>query len=205
VRWAEVAERAGVAMHRSIGFAEIAAVLDPEVRKIDEPEIGNLHSESLAALCDVLARHTATPQTCWFGVWDGNHWLHPAVATTVFVEGTGEPAETCRPLPTAIERSGPTLSWTDPSPPLPLVELPWREYRLLTGPLDAALEVGRFYGDVFDPHSPNLIWPDDHAWCVATDVDLHSTYIAASRAAAADVLADSRLETLAAGPDDPVS
>lgn len=199
VRWAELAERAGVAMHASIGFADIAAALDPEGRDVDEPETGNLHPAPLAALCEVLARHTATPHTCWFGVWDGNHWLHPAVITTVFTEDTGE---TGRPVPPAFD---PTLSWPDPSPPLPLVELPGREYRLLTGPLDAALDVGRYYGDVFDPHSPNLIWPDDHAWCVATGVDLHSTYIAASHAAAADLLADSRLEALAVRQDDPVS
>jgi hypothetical protein len=121
IRWAEVAERAGVPMHGSIGFADIAAALDPDGSDVDEREIGNLHWESLAALCELLARHTATPQTCWFGVWDGNHWLQAAFATTVFTEGAGEAGESGRPVPPATEPSQPKLSWSDPSPPLPLV------------------------------------------------------------------------------------
>lgn len=29
-----------------------------------------------------------------------------------------------------------------------------------------------------DPHSGNLFWPQDHAWCVATEIDLFCTFIA---------------------------
>lgn len=28
--------------------------------------------------------------------------------------------------------------------------------------------------------SPTLWWPDDRAWCVATEVDFHSTYLGRS-------------------------
>jgi hypothetical protein len=193
-------------MHGSIDFADLAD-LHPGPWEVDEPEIGNLHPEPLAALCEVLARHTATPEVCWFGVWDGHGWLHPPVGfavLTVITADSDEPGRAARP---ATEPVVPTfvLTWPDPSPPLPLVELPWRDYRLLTGPLDAALEMGRRFNDVLDPHSPNLIWPDDHAWCVATEVDLSSTYIAGSQALANDVLADPRLEALAVRADAPLS
>ena len=28
------------------------------------------------------------------------------------------------------------------------------------------------------PRSPNLFWPSDHAWCVATEIDLLFTLVA---------------------------
>jgi hypothetical protein len=51
--------------------------------------------------------------------------------------------------------------------------------------------------------SCNLWWPDDHAWCVATEIDLDSTYVGASEACIEELLANSKLElarlNLAAG------
>jgi hypothetical protein len=46
------------------------------------------------------------------------------------------------------------------------------------------------------PQSPNLFWPDDHAWCVATEIDLDSTYVGGSTRLIADLLANDRLEAL---------
>jgi hypothetical protein len=42
--------------------------------------------------------------------------------------------------------------------------------------------------------SCNLWWPDDHAWCVATEIDLDSTYVGASEACIEELLANSELE-----------
>ena len=97
VRWAEVAERAGVTMHASIDFDELAVALDgragPERWDVGAPEWGNLDPEPLAVLCDILARHTATPAACWFGVWDGHGWLHPGSGiTAVFTKTEGPEA-----------------------------------------------------------------------------------------------------------------
>ena len=210
VRWAEIAKRVGVTMHASIDFDELAAAVSgragPVRWAVGEPRVGDLDPEPLAALCDVLARHTATPEACWFGVWDGHGWLHPAgVLVAVFTgtddldsDGTEDPP---------MEQIDPVmgLTWDEPSPAMPLFELPSREHRLLSGPLDAALDMGSIVNGVFFPHSPSLIWPDDHAWCVATDVDLRSTYIAAAPALADDLLSDGRLEAWPAQPDDPLS
>jgi len=82
----------------------------------------------------------------------------------------------------------------------PRVRLPERSYLLLEGPLDAAGELGM---SIF-PQSPNLFWPDDHAWCVATEIDLDSTYLGGSSALVRDVLADERLEALPMSVADPV-
>ena len=212
VRWAEVAERAGVTMHASIDFDELTAALHgrggSEPWDVSEPDTGNLDPEPLAALCDILARHTATPEACWFGVWDGHGWLHPGGVLVAVLTGTTEVvADTDETAGPPMGQADPVigLTWNEPSPAMPLFELPWREHRLLSGPLDAALEMGSVVNGVFFPRSPSLIWPDDHAWCLATDVDLRSTYIAATPTLADDLLSDDRLEAWPVRLDDPLS
>ena len=194
---------------RSIDFADLADTLEGaggQRCEIDEPEIGNLHPEPLAALCEVLACHTDTSEPCWFGVWDGHHWL-PSAAASGFIRTGGDTDESGLGTPRAWEPSALTfaLTWAEPSPALPRVELPGREYRLLAGPLDAAVEVGQLVNSVFEPHSPSLIWPDDQAWCVASDVDLRSAYVAGPQALAGELLADPRLEAWAVREEDPLS
>jgi hypothetical protein len=77
---------------------------------------------------------------------------------------------------------------------------------LLEGSLDAIGEIGesrdwqgRHY---FDAHSPNLWWPGDRAWCVATDIDLDSTYVAGGAALVLDLLGDQRFEALEVNASD---
>jgi hypothetical protein len=80
----------------------------------------------------------------------------------------------------------------------PLMQLPGREYLLYEAPVEAAGEVGRHGpGDAFT-ETPSLWWPADRAWCVATDVDLHSTYVGGSAALVRDLTGDPRLEALPA-------
>ena len=50
--------------------------------------------------------------------------------------------------------------------------------------------------------SANLIWPKDHSWCVATEIDWDSTLVAAPTATCAALLADDRLETFEVDYDD---
>ena len=83
----------------------------------------------------------------------------------------------------------------------PKLELPQRDYHLFAGPLEAAptnfaAAPGPFH------QSANLWWPADQAWCVATEIDLAWTYVAASTACIAGVLADQRLGAVATSPTD---
>jgi hypothetical protein len=50
--------------------------------------------------------------------------------------------------------------------------------------------------------SPNLWWPADRAWCVATDIDLNCSYIGASEACIQAILNTAVLETWRANLDD---
>lgn len=45
------------------------------------------------------------------------------------------------------------------------------------------------------PQSANLIWPKDHSWCVATEIDWDSTLIAGPYPVTQAILDDERLET----------
>ncbi len=216
VRWAEVAERAGTTMH---GLAQFAALTRPfddpaSSRRWDvcPPAQGNLDPESLAALCEVLARHTTTPAACWFCLWHGHGWLRPGGHTVAVLTRRGrdgsEVADAGGATPAATEPPVQAVVPTgeDPSSPArPLVRLPHREYLLFCGPVDAAGGVGFLAHGVFFPHSPNLFWPHDHVWCVATEIDLDSTYIAGDQALADDLLSDPHLEAWSVRPDDSIS
>lgn len=74
----------------------------------------------------------------------------------------------------------------------PTFALPSRNYHLARGPLAAA---SRSVGaQPFGHVSANLWWPDDHAWCVATEIDFASTYLGASAAAIEELLTNTELE-----------
>lgn len=85
---------------------------------------------------------------------------------------------------------------------VPRVQMPRRPMLLLCGPASAvttSLEGAPAY------QLANLWWPDDRAWCVATDIDLWSTYIAGSAACIAALVDDAELEVLPASVDQRVA
>ena len=76
---------------------------------------------------------------------------------------------------------------------VPRVLLPHREYRLYRADIDAAISLA----DGPSETNPNLWWPDDRAWIVATEIDLTESYIGGSQACIEQILADPALETFA--------
>ncbi len=80
------------------------------------------------------------------------------------------------------------------------VLMPYRSMVLFRGPLDAVTT----WLDLGD-QGPSLWWPEDRAWCVATDVDLMSTYVGGSVACVAAVLAESGLESFRVDVDQSVA
>ncbi len=150
------------------------------------PPVGRLPEPILAVLCEVLATYTGTADWCWFCLWDGYGWVAGSPSFDTLDGGA-------RVQP-AFERAiieGPR------------VRLPEREYLLYEGPLDAASEMGWWLdGRLVSPQSPNIFWPDDHAWCVATEIDLDSTFIGGSADLIHALLGDARLEAWPAQPTD---
>jgi len=159
------------------------------------PERGDLAPRVLGALCDVLTRHTADAERCFFGLWFGWAWVHGdgerGRMTLVRDGSVSAPVEEAPPAFSADERSR------------PLLLLPGREYLLLAGPLSAAGKIGDPGGVCgFEPHSPNLIWPADCAWFVASEIDFDSTLVGGSTDLIRDVLDAPGLDAWAVGPDD---
>jgi hypothetical protein len=70
-----------------------------------------------------------------------------------------------------------------------------RVYFLSSGPIEAVTSFEQ---------GPNIWWPDDRAWCVASEIDLPATYIGAS-ARCIDALLDAEvLEVMPVQPEDRV-
>jgi hypothetical protein len=197
VTWAEVAAWSGRGVHPCVQFEAIArpaAGAGMTARPWQSaPDPGTLPPRLLSALCDILAAHTGTPDRCWFTVWDGYSRTPDSDAMVAAVAPGGAVGEPRGPrvLPPQFPPGGISL---------PEVFLPERPYLLLEGPLDAAGELAMTLYD----QSPSLFWPDDHAWLVATDVDLDSTYLGGSVALARDLLAAGHLEAVPASVTDPV-
>ena len=136
--------------------------------KGEVPEVGTLEPSALAAVLDVLERWTPQGQDCVMALWEGFGWVDGRGAGLY-----GDPV----PLPAAFPPEvldGPRL------------QLPQREYLLFTGPLQSARHLGQRTPEVVRQHwpygwlwqqSPNLLWPSDRSWCLATEIDLDSTLI----------------------------
>ena len=61
------------------------------------------------------------------------------------------------------------------------VRAPHRDHLLFRGPIDAILAFfAGWPGRNAWSNSPNIWWPADRAWCVATDIDLCYTYVGGS-------------------------
>jgi hypothetical protein len=192
VRWGEVAAWSGFALDRLAQFHDIAlprqAPAAPAPWDSQGPAEGTLPGPDAAVLAELLAGHTATPDRCWFCLWDGYGWQHPATSVTVTAgEGpAAEPPDLPEPLPAWVAT-------------LPRVHLPQRDYLLYTGAVSAALAFVEG-----EEQTPNLWWPDDRPWCVASEIDLPWTYLAGPSTLIEAVLGELRLEALPARDDDPM-
>jgi hypothetical protein len=196
VRWAEVADWSGRTMHQLVQFHAIGrpppvAPAGPAPWNGEAPAEGNLPAELLRVLCATLAEHTGTPGSCWFCLWDGYGWLHGSPSVAML----GRHGPICVPPAFPAEVLGG-----------PRVRLPGRDYLLFAGLLAAAPRLGwTGPNGFFWPQSPNLFWPDDHAWCVASEVDLFCTLVAGSDELAEALVGDSRLEAWRVQPADPIA
>jgi hypothetical protein len=190
--WAEVAHKMGRTAHRQMQWHSIVGAREahslvgsswPGTR----PALGQLQPQPLRVLCEGLAYHTREPATCFFGL------------STIF-GGVEE---------LAADK--------------PLLRFSHREFVILSGPLSAVVNVGippspaSFSAGLgvgmnssmarHGPHdlmlqSPNLMWPADRAWYVASEFDFDSTLVGGSEGLIDELMADPRLETMVVHPED---
>ena len=165
------------------GFAQYARLFHPARPGDDETDpqslvdvAGDLDPEVLQRLVSVLARHTLTPQDCYFALWEGFgsiYGVHPVGLRH------RESAVTPAFPPHVLEG--------------PRVSIPGRKYLLFRGPLSQAGQWGAAdltYGHPRTINSPNLFWPADHAWFVATEIDVPWTGIGGSAELIRDLMSE---------------
>lgn len=78
IRWAEVAAWSGGTVHALVQWVPMARPRQPASSAppfLAAPADGRLLPATLAALCEVLANHTTTPDECYFGIWEGWGWI----------------------------------------------------------------------------------------------------------------------------------
>lgn len=146
------------------------------------------------AIVEVARRHTSTPERAWLAIWEGHGftswsahvaWRDPPVDEA---EGLARDAERER---VADESRREKARIAAALGEIAAFDAPERRYYLLTGPVDAVLELRHPVGTGApnDWHHPDLWWPDDRRWFVATDVDVWSLYVAGDEAFVGEVMA----------------
>jgi hypothetical protein len=187
VRWAGVAAWSGRQLKADSEFHSIAFPVDdregPPPWNAARPRRGALDPADAAVLIEILRGHTSTPDRCWFCLWDGYGWGGSAIAVaSTNAPGGPAPPAPVDPIPQHV-RNGPR------------VEMPERKYFLFAGSIHQALAFSEYRSQ-----TPNLFWPDDKAWCVATEIDRSCTYVAGSTALIEQIVASGDMEAFAIDP-----
>jgi hypothetical protein len=178
------------------GFGTYARVLHQN--DAGDRREGHLDEALLEALCGVLARHTSTPNTCYFGLWEGYGDIKGGHAFGPLVAFSGSPRWPMRVFRPEKNPPPPPPAFAPEIIDGPKVDF-FHRYLLFTGPLDEAGQWGaRPYGPGIrrDINSPNLMWPADHAWFVTTNFEYEWTGVGGSSALVDDLLRDPRLEVV---------
>jgi len=194
VRWADVASENGKVMHPAAQFYGIAPDLWTQhewyPQDLHPPLLGHLPDGLLHELVDILGRHTPVDAECYFAIWEGYGDLPHNSAYTAsyiaFTDGSG---------------SGDLPRWSTPEELLdvaraPRVSHPHRSYFLFTGRLAEAVQLKTGdYAEWMTIRAPNLMWPADDSWCMATEIDFDSTLVAGPRQLVDELLAAPGLES----------
>jgi hypothetical protein len=196
VNWSEVAASTGKVIHPLVQFHAIATpVAGRELEEkpwSGEPQTGSLSDRQVRALSRLVEKHTSTTEPCWFCLWEGYGYLTPGgmvEARAYFVEGS-KPRLSRLPFsfPKKTKKQSVTARKVTPNNA--------RSYLLFTGSVADA--VGWEDG-------PNIWWPEDRAWCIASEIDHPYSYVGGSNELVEEVLAEPELEALPAQLEDPVT
>ncbi|MDQ2624211.1 MAG: hypothetical protein M3Y20_03520 [Actinomycetota bacterium] len=191
VSWADVAARAGTTLEALSPWWRVAGARELHDQVEDEPEEGNLPEHAFRVLVEHLAAESGWDAPCVSAVWHGWGHLHDSGKAMFAWRDDGSPIpEPPKPPVGPYSREvleGPTL------------ELPAREYFTFACALATADAPCRYdqwrAGDLAGWQSPQLLWPLDRSWCVATEVDYDSTLVGGSLPLIEALHADPRFES----------
>lgn len=178
--WRDLAERNGRVAHAEMQYHLIAAPPGEQAHPhehLQHMAIGSMRAKELRLLVDVLHRHTAFEEQCFFAVWEGFAQLHGGPSVAVMTANGAFHPPGIAPQE-ALDR--------------PRIELPSRSYLLLSGLLTEVPELQTS----LQGQSPNIWWPKGRAWCVATEIDFGWTYVGGAESLIEDLVATQGLEAL---------
>lgn len=151
---------------------------------LDDADWWARYRQIVAAIAAVGVRHTSTSDQAWFAIWDGYGWE----SGTSVISWREPPADEAERIAREETRAAARRRGEERRHEIevalrtvPRFARPHRDYYLVTGPVAAAPEL-RTPGRRQDWQRPDLWWPEDRAWFVATDVDLSSLSVGAGPA-----------------------
>ncbi len=192
--WTELAEQNGKAVHAEMVFDEIAN-LERQLYRSSEPPpwlmppFRQLRDDECQSLLSVLKGFTSTPERCYFCVWKGYGFPDGRLGRALYgLLGSW---------------------WRIKQATVRLPRLPGAghrdEYTMFSGPLESIMSFCGYVGNTWWGQPPDVWWPEDRAWCVASDIDTLDTCVGGSHACIAAVLEHPGLETLPASLTDKVA
>ena len=148
------------------------------------------YRDMYARVAEIGAQHTSSVDRAWFAVWEG-HGFATAETRLAWTDPAADDAE-------RHEREAARAQLRDDDRrrnaaisaglgAIPIFDLPNRTYYLMEGPVSAV--VGLRDPASGDWRNPDLFWPDDRRWFVATDVDFWSLYVGGDSDLIADLAA----------------
>lgn len=182
VRWSTVAEWSGRIYHPLMSFRGVSSPapghgLGSRPWERDPRNYGSLDVEVATELSALLAQFTGTPEKTYFGVWEGYGQYSDGGTIVMTADGRGRP-----------RRAPPDVKGAQ------RIRCVGWNYLLYEGGLH---DLTGFYNN-FLSQPPNIWWPADQAWFVATTVDLDSTYVGGSQECVDALLRDPALEAVPA-------
>jgi hypothetical protein len=214
IRWTEVAALTGRTAHRAMQWANLRGsgpvIHNEGVLKVGDiwvraPEGGSLSIEVTQALWPILEQHTNTRDGCLFAIWEGFGCLP---RTTLDAPVFEIPARKFHLFMGPLEAAEQSFCTDDPAEARAMsvmVAVSTDPDEPIFEEIERALENSPPSDFPALYQSANLWWPEDRAWCVATEIDFNTTYVGGTQRLVDALLACEALEVDQVEPTDGVA
>lgn len=187
--WAQIAGHTQATIHPQVQWIRAAghqydSLPLPGNRNADPPPLGHLAPTIMANVMSIAGKHTSAADGITAALWEGWGISSGITWFTAFAPEGGADDEGETLVQSQRPRVDPALSQLLKNGPF--LELPGRRYALLsttvvelTDPV-WPFQAGMGWAKGISGPMPQLIWPADHAWATASEIDFDSTLVGGS-------------------------